>query len=284
MASQLLVGFDSAWTRGNSGALVGAIRRPCGEWSELGTPEVADFQVAAKLIQQWKTEKEPDSVVVMLDQPTIVRNKSGQRPVENLVAGPVSRAYGGVQPANLGRSEMFGKGAPIWEFLKEFGGPADLLLPPRSAWVIETYPALALLSLGWALPDPDRGLRLPKYNPARRKTFRIEDWAHVCELLRADLWSAGLLGIADWLGALAQSTRPRKSDQDGIDACLCLAVGIRLIEGGRCLVVGDNQSGYILVPWSQALSQQVEVRCKATGRSSDEWVRALSVDLGLAQV
>lgn len=284
MASHLLVGFDSAWTRRKSGALVGAIRGPCGGWSELGLPREADFPTATEIIRGWQAELKPDRVVVMLDQPTIVENEAGQRPVENLVASPVSRAYGGVQPANLGRSDMFGSDAPVWDFLTEFGGPANLLEPPQKEWVIETYPALTLLSLGWAVPDTSRGFRLPKYNPARRKTFRLEDWVHVCKVLRKDLWSSGLLRIADWLRSQGSSEKPSKADQDGIDACLCLAVGIRLLEGGRCLVVGDNQSGYILVPWSDLLGQQIKGRCEATGRSPGEWVRAVSVDWESGQV
>jgi predicted RNase H-like nuclease len=251
MPTHLLVGFDSAWTRQKSGALVGAVRKSCGAWEELGTPLEADFPAASRVIRRWTEEVAPDSVVVMLDQPTIVQNSRGQRP------------------------------APLWEFLDEFGGPADLLLPPTKSWVIETYPALALLSLGWALPDPKRGSRLPKYNPARRKTFRIRDWVHVCRSLRHDLWSSGLHGISDWLSDLEASEKPGKSDQDGLDACLCLAIGIRLVEGGRCLMVGDNRSGYILVPWSETLKSQIEARCKETGRPAEDWVRVVSVEWSL---
>jgi predicted RNase H-like nuclease len=281
MPTHLLVGFDSAWTRKKSGALAGAVREPCGGWTELGIPLKADFPTASQVIRGWIEEVAPDSVVVMLDQPTIVQNSKGQRPVENLVAGPVSRAYGGVQPANRGRVEMFGVDAPVWEFLDEFGGPADLLQSPTKSWVIETYPALALLSLGWALPDPKREFRLPKYNPARRKTFRVQDWVHVCRTLGHDLWSSGLHDISDWLSDLEASEKPRKTDQDGVDACLCLAIGIRLIEGGRCLMVGDNRSGYILVPWSETLESQIEMRCEKTGRSARDWVRTISVEWSL---
>ena len=54
---------------------------------------------------------------MLLDQPTIVKNATGQRPVENLVASSVSLRYGGMQPANTARVEMFGKSTPVWSFV-----------------------------------------------------------------------------------------------------------------------------------------------------------------------
>lgn len=119
---------------------------------------------------------------MLLDQPTIVTNATGQRPVENLVGSPVSLRYGGMQPANTSRGEMFGNNAPVWPFLARFGGPADPLQPVAGTRVFETYPVLAMIALGWILPDSRVTGRLPKYNPERRKTFSIADWKHVCGL------------------------------------------------------------------------------------------------------
>lgn len=73
----------------------------------------------------WQCQKKPAKTIILLDQPTIVRNSKGQRPVENLVAAPVSLRYGGVQPANTAKIEMFGEDAPVWHFLAQFGGAAD---------------------------------------------------------------------------------------------------------------------------------------------------------------
>jgi hypothetical protein len=50
----LLVGFDSAWTPGNSGALVGLVRSRDGQLCELGPPEIADFRAAEKIIAGWQ--------------------------------------------------------------------------------------------------------------------------------------------------------------------------------------------------------------------------------------
>jgi predicted RNase H-like nuclease len=111
-----------------------------------------------------------------------VKNKEGSRQVEKIVASPVSRRYGGVQPASKSSAEMFGENAPIRRFLDSFGGPTNPLSPIPKESVFETYPVLALIALGYTLPDPngrEKG-RLPKYNPARR-TFSLGDWKHVCD-------------------------------------------------------------------------------------------------------
>src|SRR5688500_1130669 len=102
----LLVGFDSAWTSHNSGALVGVLRLDDGTFLELGPPRIVDFREAEGVILMWQAEYVPTATIVLLDQPTIVKNAAGQRPVENLVGSPVSLRYGGMQPANTAREEM----------------------------------------------------------------------------------------------------------------------------------------------------------------------------------
>ena len=100
-----------------------------GTFHELGPPETVDYPEAEGVILARQDTYAPAATVVLLDQPTIVKNATGQRPVENLVGSPVSLRYGGMQPANTGKAEMFGPGAPVWPFLTRFGGPADPLKP-----------------------------------------------------------------------------------------------------------------------------------------------------------
>ena len=64
----------------------------------------------------------------------------------------------------------------VWAFLSQFGGAADPLQPLTNAAVFETYPVLSMIAFNWTLPDVRVTGRLPKYNPARRKTFSISDW------------------------------------------------------------------------------------------------------------
>jgi predicted RNase H-like nuclease len=269
----LLVGFDSAWTRTNSGALVGALLLDDGTFHDLGPPRIVDYPQAQAAILKWQAERVPMSTIIMLDQPTIVENPTGQRIVENIVGSTVSRRGGGMQPANTSRKEMFGRDAPIWSFLKRFGGPANPVEPIGDTLVIETYPVLTLIALLWTLPDIRPEGRLPKYNPERRKTFSISDWQRVCGLASSSFRERALFEIFRWVDDAAGKTSPRKTDQDGLDACLCLLVALYLVERKDCLMVGDGQTGYIVVPDGAELRAELVARCNQTGRAPSEWVR-----------
>ena len=269
----LLVGFDSAWTASNSGALVGAVRADDGAYQDLGPPQQVDYPEAERTIREWQSRQNPDATVVLLDQPTIVENESGRRPVEDIVSSPVSRRHGGMQPANTAKTKMFGKDAPVWRFLARFGGPADPLAPLKGTWVVETYPVLTMIALGWTLTDPRPGGRLPKYNP-RNKNFSIADWRYICQLASSAFGEYRLTGVVQWLDGAAQFDRPRKRDQDRLDACICLLAALYLVEKRQCLMVGDWGSGYIVVPDSTSLSEELARRCERTGRAPSEWVRS----------
>ena len=179
----LLVGFDSAWTYTNNGAIVGALLLDDGTHRCLGAPQIVNYRRAEVVILKWQAELSPTATIVTLDQPIIVKNATGQRPVENLVGSAVGLRYGGVQPANTNKEGMFGKNAPVWLFLDRFGGPGDPLEPILGTRVFETYPVLAMIALGWTLSDSRGGGRLPKYNPGRKGTFSISDWQYVCGLV-----------------------------------------------------------------------------------------------------
>lgn len=269
----LLVGFDSAWTPSNSGAIIGVLHRDDGTFCELGPPQIAHFGKAEAVILQWQAEQTPTATIVLLDQPTIVKNAAGQRPVENIVGSLVSRRYGGIQPANTAKEEMFGKEAPVWPFLTRFGGPANPLEPLAGTRGFETYPVLAMVALDWMLPDLRTTGRLPKYNPERKNTFSTSDWQHVCRLVSGAFRERGLLGIVSWIDGAAGNSSPRKSNQDGLDACLCLLVALYLTERKDCLMVGDLQTGYILVPNGETLRMELETRCRETSRETSQWVR-----------
>lgn len=274
----LLIGFDSAWTPTNSGSLVGIVRREDERYTELGPPRIVDFKEAETLILRWQSELTPARTLILLDQPTIVGNVEGQRPVENIVGSAVSLRYGGMQPANTSRSEMFGTKAPIWPFLERFGGPADLLNPLGDTSVIETYPVLALIALRWLLPDSRATGRLPKYNPGRKSTFSISDWRHVCRLAAEAFSLSRIPQTAEWLSKVADKDLPRKSDQDGVDACLCLLVAVWMAEGNENLVVGDMDTGYIVAPHDGRLAQELRTRCLRTERPPSEWLRIFRLE------
>ncbi len=188
------------------------------------------------------------------------------------MSSPVSLRLGGMQPASISRTEMFGPQAPVWSFLRRFGGAANPLSPQAGTCVYETYPVLALIALGWTLPHARAAGRLPKYNPQRRKTFSPDDWRHVAHLASAEFSSRGLQDTSRWLDEAAAKDAPRKSDQDCLDACLCLLVALHLAEGRDCLFVGDILTGYIVAPYRESLLAELAARCKVTGRNPADWV------------
>jgi len=273
----LLIGFDSAWTAKNSGGLVGVLRSDNGTISELGPPRIVNYTQAQEAILDWQAELTPSATIVLLDQPTIVTNPGGQRPVENIVGSAVSRRYGGMQPANRSKKEMFGTEAPVWKFLKRFGGAANPLGPVAGTLVIETYPVLAMIALNWTQRDLSPQGRpagcLPKYNPERNKTFSPSDWQYVCGRASVAISDRGLKEIVQWIDGVALKAPPHKCDQDGLDACICLLVALHLAEEKDCLMVGDLQTGYIVVPDNVELSDELATRCKKTGRVPLEWVQ-----------
>lgn len=169
---------------------------------------------------------------------------------------------------------MFGEDAPMWRFLRRFGGPADPSKSGAQTQVFETYPVLAMIALGWMLPDSRRAGRLPKYNPGRRRTFSSSDWQHVCGLASRAFDERGLSELVRWIDEASRSPSPRKRNQDRLDACLCLLVALGFSEGQECLMIGNLETGYIVVPYSAELRAEFEARCNQTGRASSEWVRA----------
>lgn len=282
--STLIVGFDSAWTAANQGSVVGLIRHDNGSLHPLGLPFVANFNEAERAIKAWQAEHAIERTIVLIDQPTIVRERSGQRPVENIVASPVSRRFGGMQPANTSRRGMFDEGAPIWPFLDRLGGPADFLsCSQHNTAIFETYPVLTIIARGWILPDERRlSGRLPKYNPVRRSTFRKDDWAYLCGKVSGFFRDRGVVIIANWIDSIQSMNMPRKADQDCLDACLCLLVAMDIADGKNYLVVGEQETGYIVTSDSELIASELTQRCIQTDRDPTRWIHRLSLQNGIS--
>src|ERR1017187_6476560 len=70
-----------------------------------------------------------------------------------------------------------------------------------------------MIAMGWLMEDARPAGRLPKYNPARRKTFSLSDWQHVCGLTSEEFRKRGLNQIFHWIDAIREKPSPRKLDQ-----------------------------------------------------------------------
>jgi len=245
----LLIGFDSAWTVRNRGALV-ALRLRGGRADLVFGPAPCSFEEAQKEIETWRAEGQ---ILVALDQPLIVRNERGRRPAESAVAHVIGRHFGGVQPANLSRKGMFDAGAPIWLWLDSLRPhTTDPFAQPNldtPTAVFEAFPALATLGLF----DELWGCRLLRYNPQRRATFLLSDWRTLARSLERIFGELEIEELRAWSAQVAEA-RPTKALQDQIDACLCLLVALlRHAAPERLAVVGDRESGYIVTPAAGAL-------------------------------
>ena len=180
---EAFVGFDSAWA-GNAPGGIAAATFSKNRSVEIRFPEPASFDHAAAIVEELKSTH--DYVLIAIDQPTIVPNQTGSRPVDRVAASLISRLGGGVQPANQGKTKsgrtiqskvrMFGPEAPIWRFLRRIDAVQN---PPQSRsaatgrHAIEVFPALALPALESAILERKRAAR---YNPANRRRFSLPDW------------------------------------------------------------------------------------------------------------
>jgi predicted RNase H-like nuclease len=245
----IYIGFDSAWAdRARAPGAICAVAVADDHVVDFYPPELVSFDGALTFIERVRSGA--DHTLVALDQPTIVPNLTGMRPVERVAASVVSWVGGGVQPANRGRLGMFCDLSPIWRFLASLGAAENPELG-RSAvsglHVIEVFPALALLSLETKFFERLRG---PRYNPARKKTFRLTDWIAVADAAAREADVLGCGELARWCRDFGMINAPRKSDQDMMDAALCTLIALRwrLRERAASLLLGDLTSGYMVVP------------------------------------
>jgi len=250
-----IVGFDSAWTATNSGAIA-ALRNPDGPDPHFVEPARATFEQAQR--SAMALIDRPGIHLLAIDQPLVVKNENGMRDVDRVAASVLGRYAGGVQPASLARRSMFGPTAPIAAFLHALGTVITTTPPgagARGAFAIEVFPALGNLGL---FPEFRERGRVPKYNPTR-KTFRLDDWSRICALAADEYRREGLGEVEGCCRNLSSITRPRKQDQDCLDAMLCLLTGIIFVRTpSRCAVLGDERNGFMVFSVTEPLAAEVE--------------------------
>jgi len=249
---ELLVGFDSAWANKTRGAIA-AYTFDGEKGRAFHAPALATFEAAADFINECAAEAE--YVLIAIDQPTIVPNREGCRPIDRVAGSLISGLRGGVQPARRagGAEKFFGDDAPIWRFLPTTMAQQNLIQARTAAtgrFLIEVFPALALPAM---IPEVWDRHRAAKYNPVARR-FDVADWALVASGLATYARKFGMWELADWADAQAHCKQPRKPDQDRLDAAICLAVAISWRRGSPddAVQLGDEASGYMVTPVSVA--------------------------------
>lgn len=252
-----VVGFDSAWSGRNKGSICIAEVGPFGV-RPLYDPQSVDFCEAASAIRTHTSEK---ALLLMIDQPIIVKNKTGGRPVESAVGSLVGKLRGGIQRACKQKNggNLFGDHAPIWAFLKSvdvIDDPMQALELKGKRVCIETYPCLAVLGL---FPEFLKNRSVAKYNPTR-KTFRQSDWNLLCQKVAGLLAEAGLDGWAERCKKMADmNKKPSKQEQDKLDALICLLSGLVFWRHGfnASMIIGDTKTGYIVSPANALLVERL---------------------------
>lgn len=248
---EVFIGFDSAWTDNPKarGAICALALRDDNVVS-FEAPRLASFAEALAFIDAHRSRS--GVTFIAIDQPTIVPNLTSLRPVERVAASLISWLGGGVQPANRGRVGMFCDASPIWSFLRALDvthNPLKARSASEGLHVIEVFPALALPTLN---PAFFRRNAAPKYNPARRRKFRMQDWRSVA--LSAARWfeGEGFDDASKWCRDAARIDAPKKADQDRLDAMLCLLIALWWRRGAResSVMLGCTKLGYIVTPAS----------------------------------
>jgi predicted RNase H-like nuclease len=257
-----IVGFDSAWTDNPKAPGAVCSIQVNRESASFRAPSLASFDNALAFIRE--EQAVVDLCLVALDQPTIVPNTTSMRPVDRVAASVISWLGGGVQPANRSKTGMFDDAAPIWSFKRTLGAVEDPELARTAThglFLMEVFPALALASLELAFFGR---LKAPRYNPARRKTFRIADWWAVIAAVRVYAARATIAGVEEWLDSLTSRERPHKSDQDKLDALVCALVGYHWLVRDRCdsIMIGDLSFGYMVAP----VTPETLMRIRAAGQ------------------
>ena len=252
---EVFVGFDSAWGNKIPGGIVWAMFVD-GRVDRVSEPQPASFDEAAAVINDLRSNS--DYVLIALDQPTIVPNESGSRPVDRVAGSLLSRIGGAAQPANRSKSKLFGAEAPVWNFLKRIKArenPPAAREEAQGVYLIEVFPALALPTLA---PSIWARRAAAKYNPGK-PNFRLSDWKLVSDAVRHHSHALGLESLSVWANRLASSASPEKLDQDCMDAAICLVVALqwRRQPRTRMAIIGDGQNGYMVTPVTPEIRERI---------------------------
>ena len=263
-----IIGFDSAWTDNTKapGAVSSVVIAKDGAVS-FKPPHLASFDQAFEFIEA--EHRACDICLIALDQPTIVPNATGSRPVDRVAASLISFIGGGVQPANRSKKGMFDDGAPIWRFLERLGAIEDPELSRTAEsglFIIEVFPALALPSFNVKFAGR---MKAPKYNPNNTKKFQKCDWLGVIDIVARYARDVRIKKIEDWAREIETETadRPSKADQDRLDAVLCGLIGYhwRVKPRQDSIMIGDLTSGYMIAPTNAVTRTRLEAAAAKRG-------------------
>lgn len=243
------IGLDLAWGGRNSSGLAVLEYRADHAVLIAAHDRVGDDDEILGLIGHYAVE----TTLVAIDAPLLVPNVHGRRPVETVLSRLLHKHQAAPHPANRRLFPDGVRGERIAHRLGALGFGLDPYLAPRSRAraVLEVYPHAAMITL-FGLDKTlkykarsDRELDERRAELRRYRSLLLSLERERPPLRRTPLWedvlderSVELTG-----GAL-------KRREDLWDAVFCAYLGLYHWYWGaeRCAVVGDTESGYIVLP------------------------------------
>ena len=191
--------------------------------------------------------------VVAIDAPLIITNASGQRPCETRISERFGRNHASAHTSNLTRFPD-SAGVRLARELqsKGFSHPSESLATndPAARLVVEVYPHPAQIRLF----DLERILKYKKGRVASRRAALDDYRTRLKASLDEDGFSDTEGSITFFAKPIEELRGPHLTDYDDRPAALfCALLAFRLWAFGwsRNEIIGDLQTGYIVVPKSR---------------------------------
>jgi predicted RNase H-like nuclease len=252
-----LVGADLAWGhRGGSGL---AVLDEAGSLLALGRVRTDDE------IDDWIRHEAPGPCLVAIDAPLVVRNPTGRRECERLVARHFGRTGAVCHPTNLA-NPRFADGGRGWALTRRLG--LDLSGDAGAARrAVEVYPHAALVEL-FELPTVLRYKAKPGRDreSLRSETLRLAD---LVESLAAAAVPARVAEHPGWRSTRAEvAATPTKARlaalQDVLDAVVCAYVALLHHRAPhRTRALGTAADGLLVTPVRPATAARIDAEAAA---------------------
>jgi predicted RNase H-like nuclease len=239
----VFTGFDSAWGTAKSGALCNLLLVD----DSLRLPSEPAQTVWASALNRARQKLAVDLQVWAIDQPLLVSNAKGCRPVERDLARALMGDFGcGAHSSNRNMAS-FAEDAPVWALLsvlQEEGylhNPMAIPSARAGRFYFECYPHPAVIGLF----DLDRILQYKVHHSNQA------DWQRLIRLVRSLAFAE--LPIRNVEDFVPENLPQNKRNEDNLDSIISAYTAAYWWKFGvhRSTVVGDLSTGYMVTPHSR---------------------------------
>jgi len=231
------LGIDFGWENKPSGVAALSWDGVSLRLEDIGRPDTPESVV------RWVDDGAAEDCGIGIDAPLVIPNDTGMRPCDREAHARFGRYHAGAYPANRSRP-FWRRTTSLSEALEQRGFRHGNMLAARAGgrWQIEVHPHAASVQL-FGL---DQIIKYKRGTLAeRRHGLRCYRELLLKNLPRLSPHVAGLT-----LPELPRSGAALKAAEDQIDAVLCAYIAAHWWYWGRARnhVLGDSESGYIIVP------------------------------------